>query len=163
MVHGPGHRHGTLIFNAHADIFFKMSKNSTASVSGIISAATRAKEKSEAKFSHFRVGAAIETAAGKIYSAFNVESSSYGLSMCAERIALWTAINAGETKFSRVAIVSDAKDFCTPCGACRQVMFELAGDVEIFLTNRSGDVRNYKLSKLLPEAFTSKTLLDGRD
>ncbi len=140
-----------------------MSKETTASVSGLISKATEAKEKSEARFSHFRVGAAIETAGGKVYSAFNVESSSYGLSMCAERIALWSAVNAGESKFTRIAIVSDARDFCTPCGACRQVMYELAGDIEVYLTNRKGDVRNYRLSSLLPEAFTSKTLLDGRD
>ena len=140
-----------------------MSKETTASVSGLISKATEAKEKSEARFSHFRVGAAIETAGGKVYSAFNVESSSYGLSMCAERIALWSAVNAGESKFTRIAIVSDARDFCTPCGACRQVIYELAGDIEVYLTNRKGDVRNYRLSSLLPEAFTSKTLLDGRD
>ncbi|HQT92047.1 MAG TPA: cytidine deaminase [Candidatus Kryptobacter bacterium] len=140
-----------------------MSKETTASVSGLISKATEAKEKSEARFSHFRVGAAIETAGGKVYSAFNVESSSYGLSMCAERIALWSAVNAGESKFTRIAIVSDARDFCTPCGACRQVMYELAGDIDVYLTNRKGDVRNYRLSSLLPEAFTSKTLLDGRD
>ncbi len=140
-----------------------MSKDTTASVSELITIAARAKEKSEAKFSHFRVGAAIEAGSGKIYSAFNVESSSYGLSMCAERIALWSAVNAGESKFTRIAIVSDSRDFCTPCGACRQVMYELAGDIEVYLTNRKGDVRNYRLSSLLPEAFTSKTLLDGRD
>ncbi len=140
-----------------------MSKETTASISGLISKATEAKENSEARFSHFRVGAAIETAGGKVYAAFNVESSSYGLSMCAERIALWSAVNAGESKFTRIAIVSDARDFCTPCGACRQVMYELAGDIDVYLTNQKGDVRNYKLSSLLPEAFTSKTLLDGRD
>ncbi len=140
-----------------------MSKDSAASVTGLISIANEAKEKSEARFSHFRVGAAIETANGKIYSAFNVESSSYGLSMCAERIALWTAVNAGESKFKRIAIVADSRGFCTPCGACRQVMYELAGDIDVYLTNQKGEVRNYKLSSLLPEAFTSKTLLDGRD
>ncbi len=140
-----------------------MSNDSTASISNLITSATEAKEKSEAQFSHFRVGAAIETTDGKIYSAFNIESSSYGLSMCAERIALWTAINAGESKFKRIAIVSDSKDFCTPCGACRQVMYDLAGDIEIYLTNRRGEMRNYRLSALLPEAFTSKTLLNGRD
>ena len=140
-----------------------MSHDTTASLSELITIANEAKEKSEAKFSHFRVGAAIQASGGKVYSAFNIESSSYGLSMCAERIALWTAINAGESKFNRIVIVSDAKDFCTPCGACRQVMYELAGDIEIFLTNQKGEMRNYKLSSLLPEAFTSKTLLNGRD
>ncbi len=140
-----------------------MPQKTSTSFSELISTANDAKEKSEATFSHFRVGAALETAAGKIYTGFNIESSSYGLSMCAERIALWTAINSGESKFTRIAIVSDARDFCPPCGACRQVLFELAGDIEIFLTNGEGEVRNYKLSSLIPEAFTSKTLLHGRD
>ena len=140
-----------------------MSQESTASLTDLISAADEARKKSEARFSHFRVGAAIQTESGKIYSAFNIESSSYGLSMCAERIAVWSAINDGESNFTRIAIVSDAKDFCTPCGACRQVMYELAGDIEIFLTNKKGEVRSYRLSSLIPEAFTSKTLLNGRD
>ncbi len=140
-----------------------MSQDKTTSFSELISVADEARDKSEARFSKFRVGAAIQTSDGRIFSGFNIESSSYGLSMCAERIALWTAINAGASEFTRIAIVSDAKDFCTPCGACRQVLYEMAGDIEIFLTNRKGEVRNYKLSALLPEAFTSKTLLNGRD
>jgi len=140
-----------------------MSRDASVSLSELISIADEAKQKSEAKFSHFRVGAAIQASTGKIHAAFNVESSSYGLSMCAERIALWTAINAGEKMFTRIAIVSDAKDFCTPCGACRQVLYELAGDIDVVLQNKKGQVRSYKLSSLLPEAFTAKTLLDGRD
>lgn len=128
-----------------------------------MAAAENAKKKSEAGFSHFRVGAAIETEAGEIYSAFNVESSSYGLSMCAERIALWRAIASGKNKFKKIAIVSDGIDFCPPCGACRQVMFELAGDIDIYMTNKNGDLKKEKLSSLLPQAFTSKTMLDGRD
>lgn len=133
------------------------------SVSKLIATAEKAKGESRAIFSHFRVGAAIETDAGDIYSAFNIESSSYGLSMCAERIALWKAITEGESKFKKIAIVSDADDFCTPCGACRQVMFELAGDIEIYMTNNKGDVKSEKLSSLIPQAFSSKILLNGRD
>ena len=140
-----------------------MSKVLSKSVSELAAIAHKAKEKSEAKFSRFRVGAAIETESGEVYSAFNIESSSYGLSMCAERIALWKAITVGESKFTRIAIVSDAKDFCTPCGACRQVMYELAGDIEVYMTNMKGEVKKEKLSSLIPEAFTSKTLLNGRD
>ena len=128
------------------------------SVSKLIAKARVARNKSEAAFSQFRVGAAIETKTGTVYSAFNIESSSYGLSMCAERIALWKAITSGEAEFRRIAIVSDAVDFCPPCGACRQVMLELAGDIEIFMTNKSGDVKKEKLSSLLPQAFTAKTL-----
>ncbi len=133
------------------------------SIPEIVAAAENARKKSSAAFSHFRVGAAIETKAGKIYSAHNVESSTYGLSMCAERIALWNAITAGESRFKKIAIVSDAADFCPPCGACRQVMFELAGDIEVYMTNKDGAIKKEKLSSLLPHAFTSKTLLNGRD
>ncbi len=140
-----------------------MSQETTASLSELLASANEAKEKSEARFSHFRVGAALQTNSGKIYPAFNIEASSYGLSMCAERIAIWTAVNAGESAFSRIAIVSDSAEFCPPCGACRQVLYELAGDIEIFLSNKKGEVRSYRLSSLLPEAFTSRNLINGRD
>lgn len=128
------------------------------SVTKLIAAAEVSKKNSEAVFSHFRVGAAIEAESGKVYSAFNIESSSYGLSMCAERISLWKAITSGESKFKKIAIVSDAVDFCPPCGACRQVMLDLAGDLDIYMTNKKGDMKKEKLSSLLPQAFTSKTL-----
>ncbi len=133
------------------------------SVPELIAAAEIARKNSEAAFSHFKVGAAIETEAGKVYSGFNIESSSYGLSICAERIAVWKAITSGESKFKKIAIVSDAVDFCPPCGACRQVMYELAGDIEIYMTNKKGEVKMEKLSSLLPLAFTTKTLLNGRN
>ncbi len=136
-----------------------MANENVATLSDLIATAEEAREKSEAKFSHFRVGAAIETENGKVYSAFNIESSSYGLSMCAERIALWKAITAGESKFKSIVIASDAEDFCSPCGACRQVMFELAGDIDIYMTNRRREMRKEKLSSLLPIAFTANTLL----
>jgi cytidine deaminase len=133
------------------------------SVPELIAAADEARKKSEAAFSHFRVGAAIETQGGEIFSAFNIESSSYGLSMCAERIALWKAVTSGNHEFKKIAIVSDAAEFCAPCGACRQVMYELAGDIDVYMTNRNGEVKKEKLSSLLPHAFTAKTLLNGRD
>ena len=131
-------------------------------VSKLIDAARKSKEKSDAHYSHFKVGAAIETEAGKIYSAFNIESSSYSLSICAERVAIWKAISEGESKFKRIAIVSDADGFCTPCGACRQVLFELAGDIEVHMTNRKGDVKSERLSSLIPQAFTAQMLNGSR-
>lgn len=140
-----------------------MSKKSTGSESVLVAAANEAKEKSEAKFSHFRVGVALETRSGSIYSAFNIESSSYGLSMCAERIAVWKAVTSGENQFTRIAIVSDAEDFCPPCGACRQVLYELAGDIQVYMTNAKGELKKQTLSSLLPEPFTPETLLNGRD
>jgi len=133
------------------------------SIPELIEAAEEARKRSDAKFSHFKVGAAIEAGSGVIYSAFNIESSSYGLSMCAERIALWKAITAGESKFRKIAIVSDAFDFCPPCGACRQILYELAGDIDVCMKNKDGDVKKRKISSLLPQAFTAKTLLNGRD
>ncbi len=133
------------------------------SVPEVFEAAERARKKADPRFSHFRVGAAIETESGEIYSAFNIESSSYGLSMCAERIAIWKAITAGESRFRKMAIVSDAFDFCPPCGACRQIIYELAGDIDICMRNKDGVVKKKKISSLLPQAFTAKTLLNGRD
>jgi len=133
------------------------------SVPKLFEAAEKYRQKSVPRFSHFRVGAAIEADSGEIYAAFNVESSSYGLSMCAERIAIWKAISAGESKFRKIAIVSDAFDFCPPCGACRQVLYELAGDIDICMRNKSGIVKKKKLSSLLPDAFTAKMLVNGRD
>jgi cytidine deaminase len=134
------------------------------SVSDLIAAADGARKESQAAFSHFRVGVAMEAENGKIITAFNIESSSYGLSMCAERIALWKAITSGVSKFNKIAITSDSVDFCPPCGACRQVLFELAGDIDVYMTNGKGDVKKEKLSSLLPRAFTAKTLSDvGKD
>ncbi len=135
-----------------------MANEEAAAIAGLVKTAEDARDKSEARYSHFRVGAAIESKDGKIYSGFNIESSSYGLSMCAERVAVWKAITAGESKFRRIAIVSDAKDFCSPCGACRQVLFELAGDIDVYMTNHLGEIRKERLSSLLPFAFTSETI-----
>ena len=133
-------------------------------ISELIAIANESKENSEARYSHFRVGAALQTEGGTVFPAFNVESSSYGLSMCAERIAIWSAINSGETKFSRIAIVSDSADFCPPCGACRQILLDLAGDIEIIMTNQKGEIKSTRLSSLLPDAFTSRTLFTrGKD
>ncbi|MGC8596028.1 MAG: cytidine deaminase [Candidatus Kryptoniota bacterium] len=130
--------------------------------SQLIKLSTEARNNAHAPHSNFRVGAAIEGKSGKIYSAFNIEVSSYGLSMCAERIAIWKAISLGEKEFKRIALVSDARDFCTPCGACRQVLYELAGDIEIIMTNGDNEIEVKRLSQLLPEAFTSETLYNGR-
>jgi cytidine deaminase len=130
--------------------------------SKLIEVSTDARNNAQAPYSNFRVGAAIEGKSGKIYSAFNIEVSSYGLSMCAERIAIWKAISLGEKEFRRIALVSDADDFCTPCGACRQVLYELAGNIEVIMTNGNGEIKIKQLSQLLPEAFTAETLNNGR-
>ncbi len=104
-------------------------------------------------YSHFPVGAALLTANGKIYTGCNIESSSYSLTMCAERIALFKAISEGETQFKAIAITTASRQLCPPCGACRQVLWDLAGDIDVILTVGENDSKVIKVSELLPEAF----------
>jgi cytidine deaminase len=112
-----------------------------------------------APHSQFRVGAAILTKGGKIYSGCNIENSSYGLTMCAERVAIFKAISEGETSFKAIAICTDDPDFTPPCGACRQVLLDLAGDLDFIMTNSRGKKKIIKLKKLLPFAFNEETLI----
>lgn len=127
----------------------------------LMRAARRARRRALAPFSRFRVGAAVETRAGKIYSGCNVESATYGLTVCAERVALFTAVAAGERKFRRLAVVAKTNRLTPPCGACRQVIWELCGDVEIFLANLKGKVRVVRSRHLLPEPFDASLLQRG--
>ena len=105
----------------------------------LINKAKEAKKYAYDPYSKFEVGAALETESGKIYTGCNVENSSFGLSMCAERVAIFKAVSDGETKFKRIAIVADTKDPVSPCGACRQVMSEF-GDFEVILSNENGRI-----------------------
>ncbi len=113
-------------------------------------------------YSKFRVGAALLAKSGKVYTGCNIENSSFSLTICAERTALFKAISEGETDFSKILIVSDADDFITPCGACRQVISDLAGAVEIILTNARGEMQHKNVSDLLPFAFGQASLLTKR-
>lgn len=112
---------------------------------------------SQAKYSNFRVGAALETTDGLIFTGCNVESSSYGLTICAERVALTKAISEGRLNFTKIAIVGPADDFCPPCGACRQLLYDYAPDLEIILTDGK-TVRDLMLRELLPFAFEETKL-----
>lgn len=122
-------------------------------------AAKAAQEKSFSPYSNFRVGAALLTKAGKLYTGCNIENSSFSLTICAERTALFKAISAGETEFSKILIVSDADDFISPCGACRQVLSDLAGDIDVILTDSRGEMQHKKMSELLPFAFGRSYLI----
>jgi len=122
-------------------------------------AALDAREKAHAPFSHFLVGAAIEADDGSIYAGCNVENSSYGLTMCAERTALYHAVARGARRFKRVAVAADTETLTPPCGACRQVLWDLCGDVEVVLMNLKGGRETMRLSALLPRAFDA-TYLD---
>jgi len=119
----------------------------------LIEAALKAKEKAYAPYSNFRVGAALLSTSGRIYSGCNVENSSYGLTICAERVALVSAVAAGETNFKTMAIVSDSPNFTAPCGACRQVMWEFSRNLRILLVNKKKRKKVLKISDLLPLPF----------
>ena len=124
----------------------------------LIDAARAAREKAHAPFSNFKVGAALETIAGEIITGCNIENASYGLTMCAERVAIFKAISEGEKNFTEMAIVGDAEILTPPCGACRQIIWEFCGDIPIILSNLNGETRTFQMSALLPEAFDASFL-----
>jgi cytidine deaminase len=127
----------------------------------LVTAAQQAKARALAIYSGFRVGAALETVAGKTYIGCNIESSSYGLTCCAERVAIFKALSEGERDFARIAVAADTEEFCTPCGACRQVLWDYAKNLEILCVNKHGAVHAIQLRDLLPEAFDDHLLKQG--
>ena len=124
----------------------------------LIEAATRVRENSYAPFSDFRVGAALETDDGEIIAGCNVESASYGLTVCAERVAIWKAISEGKRKIKHIAVVADTEDLTPPCGVCRQIIWEFGGDIPVVLANLKGKVETVQMKDLLPRAFDTKFL-----
>jgi cytidine deaminase len=123
---------------------------------GLIAKATKAREKAYAPYSHFAVGAALLAKSGRVYTACNVENASYGLSICAERAAVFTAVSEGERDFEALAVVTEKG--VTPCGACRQVLMEFGEDIEVIVADEAGEYRIFGLQELLPEAFTPEHL-----
>jgi len=124
----------------------------------LLLAALAARENAYAPFSKFRVGAAIEDAGGRIHTGCNVENATYGLTLCAERVALFKAISEGARQFRRVAVAADTDILTPPCGACRQVLWEFCGDVEIALANLRGKVETCRLKDLFPRPFDASYL-----
>ena len=124
----------------------------------LIDAAADVRERAYAPYSNFKVGAAVETENGDIYTGCNVESASYGLTVCAERVAIWKGISRGVTKFGRIAVVVDTEELTPPCGVCRQIIWEFCGDVPVILSNLHGKSETIQMSELLPRAFDSKFL-----
>lgn len=124
----------------------------------LIAAAAEVRERAYAPYSNFKVGAAVETDSGDIYTGCNVESASYGLTVCAERVAIWKGISRGEKKFGRIAVVVDTEELTPPCGVCRQIIWEFCGDVPVILSNLQGKSETVQMSELLPRAFDSKFL-----
>ena len=120
--------------------------------------ARKAKDKAHAPFSNFHVGAALLAKNGKIFTGCNIENSSYGLTICAERTAIFKAHSAGIREFVAIAVVSDDQEFTPPCGACRQVLYELAGNIDFIMSDAKNRYKIVKLKSLLPLAFTSSNL-----
>jgi len=120
---------------------------------GLIAAARNAREHAHAPFSNFRVGAAVRAKSGRIFTGCNVENATYGLTLCAERVAVFKAISEGERGFDAVAVVADTDSLTPPCGACRQILWEFCGDAEVVLANLNGKVERYRMSALFPKPF----------
>jgi cytidine deaminase len=124
----------------------------------LIAAARKAREHAHAPFSKFRVGAALRARSGRIYTGCNVENASYGLTLCAERVAIFKAVSEGDAGFDAIAVVADTDTLTPPCGACRQIIWEFGGDAEIILANLTGKIETHRASALLPKPFDSSFL-----
>ena len=124
----------------------------------LIAAASAVRENAHATFSRFKVGAAVQDVTGRIHTGCNVENATYGLTLCAERVAIFKAVSEGERKFESVAVVADTDRLTPPCGACRQILWEFCGDVEIVLANLRGKIEIHQMKQLFPEPFDSSFL-----
>jgi cytidine deaminase len=125
---------------------------------GLVAAARQARTHAHAAYSRFKVGAALETAEGTVITGCNIENATYGLTICAERVAMFKALSDGHRVFTRVAIVADTEAPTPPCGACRQILWEFGGDLEIVLANLSSETGRYRLKDLLPLPFDARIL-----
>ena len=124
----------------------------------LIAAARRAREHADAAFSHFKVGAALETADGSVVTGCNIENATFGLTTCAERVAMFKALSEGHRAFTRMAIVADTDAPTPPCGACRQILWEFGGNLEVQLANLEGPTGTHQLKDLLPLPFDARLL-----
>lgn len=124
----------------------------------LVNAARAARENAVARFSGFKVGAALQTPDGTIITGCNVENATYGLTVCAERVAMFKALSEGHREFVAVAVVADTQDPTPPCGACRQILWEFAGDIEVFLANLTDHKGTFRMKDLLPLPFDARLL-----
>jgi cytidine deaminase len=128
------------------------------SLQELLETAKAARLRSIAPFSNFLVGAAVKTDKGKVYIGSNIESASYGLTVCAERVAIWKALSEGERQFTELAIVADTDTLTPPCGTCRQIIWEFAKNATIVLGNLQGETQIVSIRELLPRAFDARFL-----
>ena len=124
----------------------------------LIEAAKQVRELAFAPYSNFRVGAAVRTKGGKIFTGCNIESAAYSGTVCAERVAIWKAVSEGEKEFESIAVVADTQELTPPCGACRQILWEFGGGMTVTFANLKGDVETVQMKDLLPRAFDTKFL-----
>jgi cytidine deaminase len=124
----------------------------------LVMAARQAREHAVADFSNFKVGAALLTSSGDVVTGCNVENASYGLTMCAERVAIFKALSEGHRSFKSIVIVADTEDPTPPCGACRQIIWEFCGDVEVTLANLQQVTKTLRMKDLLPLPFDKRLL-----
>jgi cytidine deaminase len=124
----------------------------------LIAAARRARRHARAKYSNFKVGAALETSDGVIVTGCNIENATYGLTICAERVAMFKALSEGYRRFTRIVVVADTAEPTPPCGPCRQILWEFGGDLEVILANLRRQTGRYALAALLPLPFDDRLL-----
>jgi cytidine deaminase len=124
----------------------------------LASAALAARENAHAPYSKFRVGAALEDTGGRVHTGCNIENATYVLTLCAERVAVFKAISEGEREFRRIAVAADTDTLTPPCGACRQILWEFCGDIEVVLVNPRGKSEVLRLKELFPRAFDASFL-----
>jgi cytidine deaminase len=130
----------------------------------LVQVAREARLRAYAPYSRFLVGAALLSQTGKVYTGCNVENASYGLTVCAERSAVFRAVGEGEQEFVKIAVIGgsqtmpehEQREIISPCGACRQVLVEFSPDLEVIMSNLKGEIKVLKLSELLPHAFHRK-------
>jgi len=135
-----------------------MSKEGRHTREEVIEAALGARERAVAPFSNFRVGASVETDDGRIFTGCNIESASYGLTVCAERVAIWKAISEGAKCFGLLVVAVDTENLTPPCGTCRQIIWEHCRDTTILLVNLKGETEELQIKDLLPRAFDARYL-----
>jgi cytidine deaminase len=124
----------------------------------LIAAAKQARENAHAPYSNFRVGAALRGSSGRIFGGCNVENATYGLTICAERVAIFKAVSEGERGFSAIAVVTDTDRLTPPCGACRQLIWEFCGDIPVSMANLSGKIEVLQMKDLFPKPFDDSNL-----
>ncbi|HHV57284.1 MAG TPA: cytidine deaminase [Firmicutes bacterium] len=128
----------------------------------LVAAARAAKARAYVPYSHYRVGAALLTRSGRVYTGCNIENAAYGCTMCAERVALFKAVSEGEREFLALAVAAEGERTASPCGACRQVLCEFAPELKVYLAGPGGEVRSLTLTELLPCAFGPAHLKEAK-